>query len=91
MLYGLSLSCREDVGVVCHEVDVDRLDVAGPDEPQARVARCRDDVELVRVGGEQAERLVGRAEDLDRSDLQPVASSNGVTQSTVGSVEPFST
>jgi hypothetical protein len=61
----LVLEGREDVGVVLDQVDVDCLDVASSNESQAGVARCRDDVELLGVCREQAERLVGRTENLN--------------------------
>ena len=53
----LHLQRVEDVGVVGHQVGVDRLDVAGRDQPQRRVAGGRNDVVL--AGLHQVDHVVG--------------------------------
>jgi hypothetical protein len=67
---GLVLEARVDVGVVWHEVGVDRCDVTPRDQPQGRVAGGRHRVVLARA--HQGHHLVGRVADLD-VDLAPRA------------------
>jgi hypothetical protein len=62
----LVLEVGEDLRVARDQVDIDRLDESTGDQPERRIARCRDDVVFLGVGLEQRERLVGRAEGLDR-------------------------
>ena len=84
---GWSFRTGEDVGVVRHQVGVDRRDVAGGDQPQRGVAGGRHDVVLpvfIRLT------ISSEVPNVLTLTWQPVSFSNGVTQSTVGSVEPSS-
>ena len=62
----LVLEIGEDLCVARNEVHVDRLDVAAGDEATRCVARSGDDVVLLRCRVELRERLIGRAEGVDR-------------------------
>ncbi len=62
----LVLEGGEDISVARDQFHIDWLDVASLDEPQTGIAGRRDDIELLGVGGEQAERLVRGPEHLDR-------------------------
>ena len=61
--HDLSLRKSEIGRVVGHQIGVDRGDVTGVDQPQRRVAGCRDPVVL--AGAHQLDHFVGRVAELD--------------------------